>query len=345
MTTPTFALSMRAAVFTAFEGPDAIEVQDRPTPEPAKGEVRIRVRAASVNRHDLKILTAGVGIGASDPPFVSGVDVAGEVEAVGPGVEAVDEGDRVVRCPNVTCGRCRPCREGPENRCEQFSVAHGGFAEFVVAPADRLVPLPETVPFDAAGTLPVAYMTAYRMMQRAGVSPGDRVFVPGAAGSVGVAAVSLLSAIGARSVASSSSAEKCERLAEVGADEVVQSDDPDELREAVAAEGEVDAVLDHLGGPFTQVGLDVLRIGGSVSICGQTAGERPTIQLPDLYLEHHTVAGSTMGTQGDLETAVSLAGGGYLDPPVGATYALDETADAFRDLAARRSFGSLVVRP
>lgn len=336
---------MRAAVFTEFSGPDAIEVGDRPTPTPEAGEVRIRIEGASVNRHDLKILSAGVGIGASDAPFVSGVDVAGVVDAVGPGVEGVEEGDRVVRCPNVTCGRCRPCREGPENRCERFSLDHGGFAEFVCAPAERLVPLPASVPFEAAATLPVAYMTAYRMMQRAAVDPGDRVFVPGAAGSVGVAAVALLTAIGARSVASSSSTEKCDRLTDAGADEVVQTDDPDALREAVEAIGEVDAVLDHLGGPFTQVGLDVLCRGGSVAICGQTAGERPTIDLPDLYLEHHTVAGSTMGTQGDLATVVSLAADGHLDPPVGATYALDETADAFRDLAARRSFGSLVVIP
>lgn len=336
---------MRAAVFTEFSGPDAIEVGDRPTPTPEAGEVRIRTEGASVNRHDLKILTDGVGIGASDAPFVSGVDVAGVVDAVGPGVEGVEEDDRVVRCPNVTCGRCRPCREGPENRCERFSLDHGGFAEFVCAPAERLVPLPESFPFEAAATLPVAYMTAYRMMQRADVAPGDRVFVPGAAGSVGVAAVALLAAIGTRSVASSSSAEKCDRLVDTGADEVVETDDPDALREAVEEVGEVDAVLDHLGGPFTQVGLDVLRRGGSVAICGQTAGERPTIDLPDLYLAHHTVAGSTMGTQGDLKTAVSLAADGHLDPPVGATYSLDETADAFRDLAGRRSFGSLVVVP
>lgn len=336
---------MRAAVFTAFEGPDAIDVGERPTPSPGDGEARIRVGAAGVNRHDLKILTAGVGIGASDPPFVSGVDVAGVVDAVGPGVDDVAEGDRVVRCPVESCGRCRHCREGPEHRCEQFSVAHGGFAEYVCAPADRLLALPERTAIEAAATLPVAYTTAYRMMQRADVTPGDRVFVPGAAGSVGVAAVALLSAVGARSVATSSSAEKCERLADAGADEVVRSDDPDEIREAVAETGEVDAVLDHLGGPFTQVGLDVLRRGGSLAVCGQTAGERPTIHLPDLYLAHHTVAGSTMGTQGDLETVVSLADEGRLDPPVGATYPLEETADAFRDLAARRSFGSLVVRP
>jgi len=336
---------MQAAVFTEFGGPDAIEVQERPTPEPGPGEVRVRVEACSLNRHDLKILTAGVGIGATAAPFVSGVDVAGVVDAVGQGVEGVAEGDHVVRCPNETCGRCRACREGPENRCASFSLAHDGLAEYVCVPADRLVSLPESLPLSAASTLPVAYMTAYRMVQRASVAPGDRVFVPGAAGSVGVAAVGLLAAVGARSVASSSSADKCERLATVGADEVVTSDDPDDLREAVLAGGEVDAVLDHLGGPFTQVGLDVLRTGGSLAICGQTAGDRPTVDLPDLYLAHHAVAGSTMGTQGDLETVVSLAADGRLDPPVGGEYALDETADAFRDLAARRSFGSLVVRP
>lgn len=336
---------MRAAVFTEFSGPDGIDIREQPAPEPAADEVRIRVQACSLNRHDLKILTAGLGIGVSDPPFVSGVDVSGVVDGVGSDVESVVEGDRVVRCPNVACGRCRACREGPENRCERFSLAHGGLAEFVCAPADRSIVIPGSLPFSAAATLPVAYTTAYHMIRRAGIRPGDRVFVPGAAGSVGVAAVGLLSALGARSVATSSSAEKCERLEAIGADEVVQGDTADELRDAVLMEGPVDAVLDHLGGPFTQVGLDVLRRGGTLAICGQTAGDRPTIQLPTFYLEHHTIVGSTMGTQGDLETAVTLVASGDLDPPVGDEYPLEGTADAFRDLAARRSFGSLVIRP
>jgi NADPH2:quinone reductase len=136
-----------------------------------------------------------------------------------------------------------------------------------------------------------------------------------------------------------------DRLIEALEVQVDESDDPDELRDAVGEGEPVDAVLDHLGGPFTQVGLDVLRKGGSLAICGQTAGDRPTIDLPALYLQHHTVAGSTMGTQDDLETVVSLVEDGHLDPPVGGEYELSATAEAFRDLAARRSFGSLVVRP
>ena len=336
---------MRAAVFTAFSGPDAIAIEERPVPEPGPGEALVRVAACSLNRHDLKILVSGGAIGSSGPPFVSGVDVAGVVEAVGADVEGLAEGDRVVRCPNETCGRCRACREGPENRCESFSLAHGGLAEYVAAPADRLLPLPSSRALDAAATLPVGYMTAYRLMQRAGVGQGDRVFVPGAAGSVGVAAVGLLAAVGARSVASTSSAEKAERLEALGADEVVTSDDPDALREAVAAGGPVDAVLDHLGGPYTGVGLDVLRKGGTLAICGRTAADHARLELPALYLQHHAVAGSTMGTQGDLERVLALVEDGHLDPPVGGTYPLEETARAFRDLEARRSFGSLVVEP
>ena len=215
----------------------------------------------------------------------------------------------------------------------------------MTARADRLIPTPDTVGFGAAATLPVAYMTAYHMMRKADVTASDLVFIPGAAGSVGVAAVCLLDAIGARSIATSSDADKLDRLEDLGADHVVHSDDPPDVLERVTEIGPVDATLNHLSGPFAQVGVDVLRRGGTMAVCGQTAGAEVTLNVRRLYLEHKQIVGSTMGTQGDLETAVALTAAEKLSPPVGGTYPLENTAHAFSALRDRESFGSLVVQP
>lgn len=335
---------MHAAGFTELIGPDGVAMVERATPEPGSGEAVVDVEACAINRHDLWILEGDSAmVDTDDLPFVSGLDVAGVVNAVGDGVSAVEPGERVVLCPNETCGTCRFCREGPENLCEFFSLYHGGLAEFALVEADRLVSLPDAVGTTDAAALPTAYMTAYRMLQRANVGPGDLVFVPGATGGVGVATVQLADVLGARTVGTSSSATKLDRLTELGLDYAVRGTDPDHLREAVRDVGTPDAVVNHLGGQYTELGLDVLCRGGRMVLCGRTAGDRSEIDVPDLFLGHKRIIGSTMGTQGDLETLVDLVAAGDLTPEVDATYPLAETGDAFAAMQNRESVGKLVV--
>lgn len=335
---------MRTAAFTELIGPDGVTIVERPTPEAGPGDAVVDVEACAINRHDLWILEGDSAmVDADDLPFVSGLDVAGVVRAVGDDVTAVEPGDRVVLCPNETCGTCRFCREGPENRCESFSLYHGGLAEAARVNADRLVALPDAVDATTAAALPTAYMTAYHMLRRADVGPADLVFVPGATGGVGVACVQLADVLGARTIGTSSSAAKLDRLDELGLDHAVRGTDPDDLREAVLDVGEPDAVMNHLGGPYTELGLDVLRRGGSVIVCGRTAGNRSEIDVPDLFLGHKRIVGSTMGTQTDLETLVDLVAAGELIPEIDETYPLDETGTAFAAMKNRESVGKLVV--
>jgi len=133
---------MRTAAFAALTGPDGVSVVEEPTSEPGDGEALVDVDACSINRHDLSILTGDSSrVSEGDLPFVSGLDVAGTVEAVGRGTlpTGIEPGDEVALFPLLTCGTCRCCREGPENLCEEFSLYHGGLAESAVVPADRLV--------------------------------------------------------------------------------------------------------------------------------------------------------------------------------------------------------------
>lgn len=335
---------MRAAAFTELTGPDGVSIVEQPTPEPGPGEAVVAVGAAAVNRHDLWILQGDSAmVDTDDLPFVSGLDVAGEVSAVGSGVSGVEPGDRVVLCPNQTCGTCRFCREGPENLCESFSLFHGGLAESALVRADRLIPLPESVDIETAAALPTAYMTAYQMLRRAEVGPNDLVFVPGATGGVGVASVQLAEIFGANTIGTSSSADKLEQVEALGLDHAIQGTDPDTLRTAVEDIGAPDAVLNHLGGSYTDLGLDVLRRGGRMVVCGRTAGGRSEINIPDLFLRHKRIIGSTMGTQTDLQTLCSLVADGKLSPEIEATYPLAETGDAFRAMENRETVGKLLV--
>jgi NADPH2:quinone reductase len=336
---------MRAAAFTGFGGPEHVSVESIDDPDPGQGEAVIDVEACAINHHDLWILNGALWQTEDDLPFVAGMDVSGTVAAVGDGVSDVEIGDRVLLSPNETCGSCRYCREGPETHCEQFSLYHGGLAEQALVAADRLVSLPDSVGFVDAAALPVAYMTALRMLKRANVGVGDLVFVPGATGGVGVASVQLIEALGGRSIGTSTSAEKLDRLEALGVDHTIESGDPEEIRTAVREIGKVDATLNHLGGAFSDVGLNVLRRGGRMVVCGRTAGPTSELTLGDLFLNHKQVIGSTMGTQADLERLVDLVEAGDLDPVVNETYSLADADQAFADMDDRSVFGKLLITP
>ncbi|WP_123535680.1 alcohol dehydrogenase catalytic domain-containing protein [Halosimplex salinum] len=333
---------MRAAAFTDLVGPDGVGIVDQPAPDPGPGEAVVDVDACAINRHDLWILQGDSAmVDADDLPFVSGLDVAGTVEETGPGVTGVDTGDRVVLCPNETCGTCRFCREGPENMCENFSLYHGGLAERALVTADRLVPIPEQMDATTAAALPTAYTTAYRMLQRADVAAGDRVFVPGATGGVGVATVQLCDGLGLESVGTSRSAAKLDRVREAGLDRGIESADVDEIREAV--DEPVDAVINHLGGEYSELGQSVLRRGGRMVVCGRTAGGVSEFDVADLFLQHKRIVGSTMGTQPDLERLVQFVADGAFSPVIDDTYPLAETGAAFAAMENRESVGKIVV--
>lgn len=337
---------MRVAAFAELIGPDGVSIEERDDPEPGPDGAVVDVEACAINRHDLWILQGDSAmVDASNLPFVSGLDVAGVVSEVGENA-SVEPGDRVVLCPNETCGVCRYCREGPENRCEEFSLYHGGLAERALVSADRLVRLPDAVGAAAAAALPTAYVTAWHMIRRAGLDPGDLVLVPGATGGVGVAAIQLLDVFGARSIGTSRSAEKLERVADLGADHTIESDDPGEMTDEVLEIGETAAVLNHLGGGgYTESGLRTLERGGRMVVCGRTAGDVGEVSMGPFFLSHRHLIGSTMGTQPDLERLVDLVADGAFEPVVGDEFDLEETDAAFATMQEDDAIGKLIVRP
>lgn len=336
---------MRVAAFTGFESVSDIELQQHSDPIPGAGEVVVRVEAAAVNHRALWYLKDESRGNEESLPFVTGGDLAGTVERTGEAVTDIVDGDRVVLCPLITCGECRFCRDGPENMCEHYASYDGAFAEQALVRADRLVKLPDSVDAVDAATLPIAYMTGYRMLKRAKVTAGDLVFVPGVTGSVGIATVHLATILGAKSVGSSSSATKLERLEREGLDVAIHQTDPGAIKTAVAEVGEVDVVVNHLGGPFTRVGAELLRTDGTMVVCGRTAGQFPEFDITDLYFGHKRIVGNTLGTQTDLERVVKFLVEGRFAPVVAEQYPLEGVERAFRNLRSGDWVGKHVVRP
>lgn len=330
---------MRAAMITE---PGTIQVTETETPSIGTGDARVRVEAAALNHRDNWRLA-----GSRDQPFpyIPGSDVAGVVDEVGPGVDGVEPGDRVVICPMSTCGTCRFCREGPEHHCSSFSVFDGAFAEYCTVEADRLVALPNSVGYVEAAALPVAYITAWRMLTVADVGPTDRVFVPGATGGVGLAASQLAHIRGASVIGTTRWERKVDRLEALGVTWPICADDPETIRRAVEEIGTVDATINHLGGPFTTLGVEVLRRGGVMAVCGRTAGNSSEIDNRTLYWQHKSIVGSTLGTQTDLETLVTLVADGRLEPVIGHRFDLGDIDRAFEVMDQGDVFGKIVVVP
>ncbi|TCK22544.1 alcohol dehydrogenase catalytic domain-containing protein [Pseudonocardia endophytica] len=335
---------MKAVLLTRFGGPDVLEYRDDvPDPVPGPGEVRIRVRAASLNNTDVWTREGAYG-SADDPdastgwkrgafafPRIQGADVAGEIDAVGDGVAPGRVGERVLVDPMIYDGGERELVDTDYLGSER----DGGFAEFVTVPASNAHVVGGDLSFAELAALPTAATTAMRMLNRAAVKAGETVLVTGASGGVGSAAVQIAVARGATVVAVGSSA-KHPALRELGASTVLGRDD---------AVPEVDVVADVVGGPSYGRLLAALAPLGRYVVAGGIAGPVVETDLRTVYLRQLTVIGSSFGTHEDFADVVALASSGALRAPVAGTYPLARLADAQERFASKDFVGKLVVEP
>jgi NADPH:quinone reductase-like Zn-dependent oxidoreductase len=340
---------MNAVRLHAFGGPDALVTERVAVPEPGEREVLVRVRATGVNHLDLDI-RAGTSRLPIQFPHVLGMEVAGEVAAVGAAVADVAPGDRVAILYQSYCGSCEHCLAGEHSLCPQGELlgVHrpGGYAEHVVAAAGLIVPLPEQVSFDDAAAVQLSFGTAWHALAgRARVQRGETVLVSAAGSGVGSAALQVARLLGARCVATVGSPDKAHRARELGAELVVDySAMP--LAETVRAEtGGVDVVLEHVGGALFGESLRCLRPGGRLVVLGAHAGEQVPVDLVELFRNQWSVIGSRRATEPELRHVFELLAGGDLQPTIHATLPLTEAAEAHALLAGRRAFGKVVLRP
>ena len=340
---------MRAYV---VHGPKEAALEEVERPEPRRGEVRIRVGAVGLNRLDIFVRAAleGPGIRPTVLPHVSGTDVAGRIDALGPGVEGWSEGERVTVYPGLGCGDCRFCHAGEISMCRAYGVfgeqCWGGLSQFTCAPAANLLRLPDAIDDVTAAAVPAAYTTAWRMLKAAGNSgPGARVLVLGAGGGVATAALLLARASGATVYVTSGHAWKLERALALGAAAAFDhhSGPIDEWAWRVTDGAGMDLVIDSIGAATWRQSIRSLAAGGCIAVCGATSGDQPEISIRELYQRHGRIVGAPLGGRPDFDEVMGLVFAGAIVPVVDRTYPLSQVEEAFDRLASGNQFGKVVV--
>ncbi|MDR7423006.1 MAG: alcohol dehydrogenase catalytic domain-containing protein [Armatimonadota bacterium] len=350
--------TMKAVVIRRHGGLEVLNLEDVPLPTPGSGEVRIRVRACALNNMDIWARSGPPGGRPVFPwrerpfPITTGGDVAGVVEAVGPGVDGWRPGDRVVINPILSCGVCEYCLAGEQTMCLRYHIfgehTPGGLAEYTVAPARNLLRVPDSVPFEKAA-VPAAYCTAWRMLVTAGgLRAGEDVLVVGASGGVGTAALLIAKMAGARRIiAVVGGAEKAGKAAALGAVPIDHREHAawsERVLEITDGAG-VHVAADPVGAPTWVQTIRSLRRGGRMTICGASGGERPDFDIREVYQRHRRIIGAPMGNVGDLRAVMGAIFSGAIDPVLHAVLPLAQIREAHRMMERREHFGKVVLTP
>jgi NADPH2:quinone reductase len=319
---------MRAFRLTRFDTAPTVAEIDTPTPR--KGEALVRIAACGLNFADL-LMVKGSYQDTPEPPFTMGMEIAGTVEALGPDTDGPAPGTRVA----VFAGQ-------------------GGLAEAGCFPVTRMIPIPDAMPFEEAAGFLVAYGTSHLALgHRARLQKGERLLVLGAAGGVGLTAVEIGARMGAEVIACARGAAKLEVARAAGASHLIDSETQD-IRAEVKALGGADVVYDAVGGDQFKAALRATNPGGRLIPIGFASGEVPQIPANILLVKNLDVIGLYWGgymafapeiLTASLAELFAMYEAGGLKPHIGATYPLDQTADAMALLKSRKSTGKVVVTP
>ena len=335
---------MKAVVLEQHGGLEQLKyTADFPDPKVIEGHVVIRVMASSLNYHDVFTVRGMPGIKVPLPVII-GLDMAGEILEVGPGVDPTwKRADRVL--------------VNPLNRHQGLmgEMLNGGLAEKCLVAQHQLIRMPDGVTFEQAAALPVAYGTAHRMLLTHGtVRAGDKVLVLGASGGVGTGCVILAKMLGAEVIACAGSADKLARLMELGADHAINYKETDFSKWAVEKygkpqrrtyDGGVDVVINFTGGDTWQPSLRCVKRGGKILVCGATAAYDPKEDLRYVWSFELQIIGSNSFYDDNLQALMGLIAQGKLKPVIDKVLPLEDAAEGVRLIQEREVFGKVVVTP
>jgi NADPH2:quinone reductase len=322
---------MKAVLCKQYGPPSTLVVEEVPSPRPGPGQLLVEVHACGVNFPDTLIIQGKYQF-KPELPFSPGAEVAGVVREVGDGVHGFRPGDRVIA-----------------------ATTWGGYAEETLAPAERTIRMPEGIDFPTAAAFLLAYGTSHHALKdRAALKPGETVLVLGAAGGVGLAAVEIAKAMGARVIAAASTREKLEVCREHGADATIDYSTED-LRARVKAltDGRgVDVVYDPVGGELSEPALRSMAWRGRFLVVGFASGDIPNIPLNLPLLKGCSIVGVFWGAfmrnepernEEELRELVAWLLDGRLRPRISAVYPLERCADALDDVTSRKVTGKVVL--
>jgi len=322
---------MRAIAITKPGGPEVLALVDRPKPEPSRGEVRVRVRATAINRADLLQRMGAYPAPADAPPDIPGLELAGEVDALGPGVERLALGDRV------------------------FGLVGGGsYAEAVVAHERTLARIPDGMSFEDAAAIPEAFITAHdALVGQAGLRGGETLLVHAVGSGVGTAAVQLGRALGVFVIGTARTPDKLERARALGLGAGVVPEGS-KFAEAVRKHGEPSVVLELIGGAYLDEDLRTVGVLGRIVLVGLLAGGRSELDLGALLRKRLRVFGTVLRAR-PLEEKIAamrsfeahvvpLLARGLITPVIDTVMDLDAAAAAHARMASNAGFGKIILR-
>jgi zinc-binding alcohol dehydrogenase/oxidoreductase len=322
-------------------GPDKLNYEDVPDPEPGPGETVIRLHAAALNRRDV-FITRGQYPGARPEalPVILGSDGSGEVVARSDG--GPDEGSEVVVNPALYWGD-DPRKPGKEYRILGLPD-DGTFAQMVKVPVENVFPKPSHLSHEEAAAIPLGALTAYRAVVTCGeVKEGQTVVVPGIGSGVATFVVQIAAALGARVFVTSGSDEKIERARELGAEGGVNYNSEDWGKELRSMTGGVDLAVDHVGGEAFNTLIWIAKPGSRIVSFGATAGPVPKLVLPRIFLKWVAVLGTAMGTNEEFGAMLDLFAEHGLRPTINETFSLEETAKAMEHMEEGKGIGKIVL--
>ena len=344
---------MKAVYIEAHGGPEVLTYGERPDPAVGPNDVKVKVMASALNRLDLYTRAGERGLQREfPPPLILGGDCAGEVIEAGEQVSGLKAGDRVVVNPKITCQQCPACLAGNDDLCPRprfmGSATDGSYAEIAVMPAANAHPIADGVSYEKAAAVPTTFLPVWNMLVRRGqLTPWETVLVFSASAGVGTAAIQVAKhLIGARVIATTSTAEKAAKAKELGADEVINYNEEDiTQRVRDLTDGGVDMVVDHVGADFFAKAFSSLKPGGRYGICGATTGLRTELHLGLLFSRQIEVFGAFMGNKEDMRQIVAVLNQGTINPVVDRVFPLEEAAAAHRAMEETNFFGKLLLTP
>ncbi|MCM2276973.1 MAG: zinc-binding dehydrogenase [Oligoflexia bacterium] len=349
---------MRAWRIEKHGGPEVLVRKELPEPQPGPMQVRVKVEAVGLNHLD--VWTRNGVPGHKFPlPITPGCDVAGVLEAFGPGAEAalapdgLKTGSAVVLNPGTSCGRCEACLGGFDPLCARYGILgetqDGGCADHVIVPVANLIARPAKLSAVEAACLPIPFLTAWTMVAtKAQVRPGETVLIQAGGSGVSVAAIQMCKLLGATVITTVGSEEKAEKARKLGADHVInyrQGPFREALKKILAPQGKkgCEVVLDHVGQDTFGESLKSLAWGGRLVTCGATSGARLEADLKLIFFKNLSILGSTMGSKADLLRVVRLVAEGRLKPVIDTVLPMDRLHDAYARLEQREVFGKVVL--
>lgn len=341
---------MRAALIDRYGPPEVIRVGVAPNPEPGVGEVRVAVRACGVNGYDLMVRDGRFPANPSFPHILGG-EVAGVVDAVGPGTSStVRPGQAVLSYWARSCGHCEPCLLGETTTCVDYRYlgAHlpGGMAEYIVVPEDWTHLLSHQPNWAAAAAFPTAFGTAWHMLiTRGALKPSDVLLIESVGSSIGYAALVLAKLVGATVIATASTQEKLDWAAGLGADHLVNYE-CSSIRESVmrfTKRRGVDKVFSHVGGSLWARSVSCVTRNGTILVCGGTAGYTVEMNLAQIFAKQISVIGCNGNSLLEFHRVCQMFDEGRLTPYVDTVFSLTEAHLAHQRAEDRRRFGKVVV--